>query len=84
MERARGGTISPRSGSAVSRGPSKGELDVRQVQVALKDQGQNPGPIDGIMGSRTQAALREFQKANGLQQTGILDEVTMRRLAPDR
>jgi hypothetical protein len=65
---------------AVGVDPSRSGVDIRQVQEALKSQGQNPGPIDGIMGSRTQQALRQFQRANGLEQTGTLDEVTLQKL----
>jgi Bacterial protein of unknown function (DUF937)/Putative peptidoglycan binding domain len=61
--------------------PSKAGEDIRQVQQALKNQGQYPGPIDGIMGPRTRRALRDFQKANGLEQTGTVDEATMQKLA---
>jgi hypothetical protein len=61
-----------------------GPQDVRRVQEALRNQGQDPGPIDGIMGPRTRRALIQFQKANGLQQTGTLDEETRERLVYDR
>jgi len=57
-----------------------GQQDVRQVQEALKNQGQDPGPIDGIMGPRTRQALRAFQSKNGLKQTGTLDTATREKL----
>lgn len=57
-----------------------GQADVRQAQQALKNQGQDPGPIDGIMGPQTRQALRGFQKANGLEQTGTLDAETKQKL----
>lgn len=31
----------------------------------------DPGPIDGVMGARTQAALRAYQKDQNLPQTGV-------------
>jgi peptidoglycan hydrolase-like protein with peptidoglycan-binding domain len=37
--------------------------DVRMVQVRLKDAGFDPGPIDGVMGAKTKAALFRFQAA---------------------
>jgi Putative peptidoglycan binding domain len=63
-----------------SAGSTAGQQDVRQVQEALKDKGHDPGPIDGVMGSQTKQALRDFQKANGLKQTGTLDTQTKEKL----
>jgi peptidoglycan hydrolase-like protein with peptidoglycan-binding domain len=40
----------------------------------LKEAGFDPGPIDGLLGEQTKQALREYQKAHGLRQTGQLDE----------
>jgi len=48
------------------------ETEVKAVQEALRDNGQDPGPIDGIMGPRTKAALKDFQRAQGLPETGQL------------
>jgi peptidoglycan hydrolase-like protein with peptidoglycan-binding domain len=53
---------------------------VRDAQVALRDAGFDPGEIDGVMGRKTRAALREFQASQGLPQTGRLDETTRREL----
>ena len=36
---------------------------VMAMQQTLKDKGFDPGPIDGAMGPRTAAALRDYQKA---------------------
>lgn len=33
---------------------------MREVQLALLAAGYDPGPIDGIMGPRTKAALRQY------------------------
>ena len=54
--------------------------DVRSMQQALKSRGHDPGPIDGIHGPRTSAALRSFQQAEGLNASGRLDQDTMARL----
>ena len=54
--------------------------DVRQAQTALKEKGQDPGPIDGIHGPRTSAALRSYQKAEKIKETGRLDSETKARL----
>lgn len=37
--------------------------------------------IDGIYGQNTVIAVKEFQKLNSLPQTGIIDEITMRKLS---
>src|SRR5213082_2055274 len=54
--------------------------DVRQAQTALKDKGHDPGPIDGIHGPRTSAALRNYQKSENIKVTGRLDSETRTHL----
>lgn len=54
--------------------------EVRQVQTALKQQGYYTGSVDGIYGSRTQAAVRKFQAARGLTVDGICGANTLRAL----
>jgi hypothetical protein len=53
---------------------------VREVQRVLRDLGYRPGPIDGTVGPRTQAALTRYQRAEGIAETGYLDAETMVRL----
>jgi hypothetical protein len=53
---------------------------VKQAQQALKDKGHDPGPIDGVMGSRTKEAVKSFQSASNLQVTGTLDAATSQKL----
>jgi peptidoglycan hydrolase-like protein with peptidoglycan-binding domain len=57
--------------------------NVKQVQEALKNKGHDPGTADGVMGPKTQQALREFQKKNGMQATGRLDDKTASALGVD-
>lgn len=45
--------------------------DVRELQRALKEQGYDPGQIDGIFGKKTERAVKRFQKASGLKADGI-------------
>lgn len=55
---------------------------VETVQLALTRAGFSPGNIDGIFGSRTDAAVRAFQRANGLQADGIVGQRTLAALKP--
>ena len=50
--------------------------DVRRLQLALKEQGYDPGQIDGIYGKKTERAVRRFQRANGLKVDGIAGKQT--------
>jgi hypothetical protein len=49
---------------------------IRLVQQQLNGAGIDPGPIDGYLSPQTQDALRQFQRARGLPETGQLDKVT--------
>jgi len=55
---------------------TESSADIRQAQMALKEKGHDPGPIDGIHGPRTSAALRAYQKAENIKVTGRLDADT--------
>ena len=50
------------------------------VQRRLADRGYDPGPADGAMGQRTEAALRTFQRSVGLPATGQIDDATLAAL----
>jgi LysM repeat protein len=52
------------------------------LQVALRAQGLYLGPIDAIVGPRTLAAVRAFQRLHGLPTSGIADVRTRRELGP--
>jgi soluble lytic murein transglycosylase-like protein len=52
------------------------------LQVALRAQGLYLGPIDAIIGPKTVAAVRAFQRAHRLHVTGIADLRTRRELGP--
>jgi lipid-binding SYLF domain-containing protein len=53
---------------------------IKSAQVALNDQGFDAGAVDGVWGPHTQGAVRKFQKAKDLQQTGRLDQTTLQAL----
>jgi len=55
---------------------TESSADIRQAQMALKEKGHDPGPIDGIHGPRTSAALRAYQKAENIKVSGRLDADT--------
>src|SRR5262245_29994494 len=40
---------------------------IRQEQLRLKDAGFDPGPIDGIIGPKTKAAMQRYQKSLALK-----------------
>ena len=65
---------------------STGE-DVKKIQKALKEAGYQCGKfgeqldgVDGIIGKVTESSIKAFQKAKGLQVTGIVDKETLKAL----
>ena len=54
--------------------------DVKQMQQTLQDNGHYRGKLDGMLGLRTRASIRGFQKAQNLPVTGELDVRTARKL----
>jgi peptidoglycan hydrolase-like protein with peptidoglycan-binding domain len=56
----------------------KGSTDpaVRDLQESLKALGHDPGPVDGVFGATTEAAVKAFQQAKGIAVDGIVGRVT--------
>lgn len=54
--------------------------DVKDLQVSLQKLGYVLGPTDGIFGLRTEQAVIQFQKDNGLTPDGIVGPVTLQTL----
>lgn len=50
------------------------------VQESLLAAGMNPGPIDGLWGSKTANAVADFQRSKGLYRTFDLNGATGRAL----
>lgn len=50
------------------------------LQSRLTAHGFPVGPIDGIVGPKTYAAIKAFQKAKGLTVSGVADEITVAAL----
>ena len=59
----------------VLKNGSKGAL-VKTVQTKLKNWGYYTGTVDGVYGPKTVAAVKYFQKKNGLTQDGIVGTKT--------
>ena len=55
---------------------------VQQAQQYLKTAGFNPGRVDGIFDSQTSGAVRQYQAANGIPASGLLDEPTRSVMFP--
>ncbi|MEO5695671.1 MAG: peptidoglycan-binding protein [Burkholderiaceae bacterium] len=58
----------------------RADITVRNAQEALERNGLSVGPLDGILGPRTRAALREYQQRQRLTPSGQLDAQTLRAL----
>lgn len=56
--------------------------EVKSLQQILQGQGYNVGPVDGIYGPQTQAAVQAFQKTKGLLPDGIVGPQTWQALQP--
>ena len=83
------GTTAPGTGGMSSKPATgmnggAGPEQVKAVQKALQDKGMDPGPIDGIMGPKTTAALKAFQKDQKLAESGRLDDQTREKLGVTR
>jgi Putative peptidoglycan binding domain len=50
---------------------------VRQVQNALKAKGFDPGPLNGVVGTKTKEAVQNFQDRFGIKATGTIDNQTL-------
>ena len=61
---------------ALSKYGSRG-AEVTQIQTKLKRWGYYSGNIDGIYGSQTLAAVKYFQRKNGLTVDGIAGKQTL-------
>ncbi len=58
---------------------STGEA-VRELQIALQQTGNDPGPIDGVFGSQAEAAVKALQAERGIAVDGIVGPITWRNI----
>ncbi len=61
---------------ALSRKGSSGS-EVKQIQTKLKNWGYYSGSVDGVYGSGTEKAVKQFQKKNGLTADGVAGSKTL-------
>lgn len=71
-----GGNTESVTPKKVSASRSSYSAGVAKAQTALTAAGYNPGPVDGIWGPKTAAAVLAFQKSSGLKSSGQLDAAT--------
>ena len=64
---------------ALSKYGSRGD-EVIQIQTKLKRWGYYSGVVDGIYGSQTLAAVKYFQRKNGLTEDGIAGKNTLQAM----
>jgi peptidoglycan hydrolase-like protein with peptidoglycan-binding domain len=64
----------------VPRASAADQNNIKKVQETLRDKGYDPGPIDGVIGSRTRKAISQYQKSENLPVTGHLDAQTAGKL----
>ena len=72
-------TLTQSAQAATYRQGSSGEA-VRTIQTKLQRWGYYDGAIDGVFGSETTAAVKEFQRKNGLAVDGIVGPRTLEAL----
>jgi peptidoglycan hydrolase-like protein with peptidoglycan-binding domain len=72
-----------RSGTGEQSPEQRQLLTKDQIQLAqerLKAEGFDPGPVNGVLNTQTEAAIREYQQKQGIPPSGALDEATLREL----
>jgi Putative peptidoglycan binding domain len=57
--------------------------EVRETQAWLKAFGFDPGPLDGLPGSRTMAAVKRYQATRQAEETGLLSRSLLRQVRKD-
>ena len=70
----------PQSSSVQYAGQLK-KPGLKQIQIALKKAGYDPGSMDGKMGKQTRQAIKAFQKANKLSADGRVGKGTWKALS---
>ncbi|WJS85061.1 peptidoglycan-binding domain-containing protein [Paracoccus sp. TOH] len=71
----------PSSAAAAERALTLGRAERAAIQRRLAGLGLQPGRADGVFGSRTRAAIADWQRGNRLPATGYLSRPQLQRLA---
>ena len=66
---------------SVARKADLSNATKKDIQTALKNAGYYNGPVDGKFGHLTTVAIKEFQKANGLKEDGVVGQQTWVKLS---
>jgi len=81
--------VATAAGADTPRGSMPGAVDqllaqdmIQQAQTTLKLAGYNTGRTDGVFDAKTADAVRQYQAAQGIPVSGLLDEPTRRILFP--
>lgn len=61
-------------------GANAQDADIQAAQQFLSEQGYDTGPVDGFWGPRTEQAISDFQRNQGLEASGQLDEQTLQTI----
>ena len=59
---------------------SSNALSIKEIQTALKKLGYFTGTVDGVTGSKTEAAIKKFQKASKLTADGVVGTATRNKI----
>lgn len=60
------------------------DVFIKEIQEALRAYGYQTGPIDGIYGPQTKAAILAFQRNRGLEVDGLVGPLTQALLLAER